>query len=206
MTDVSQTSIQIRAERSAFDPDACKFVVDRPIHKGDAVFFGSAQEASGSPLATRLFSVGGIANVLVSDNVVTVAKTQSQQWSDLLRPIGQAIREQLLSGVEPIGQGPKRPDVRAESDAEIEVVLRELLDREINPQIAHHRGQITLERVENKTAYVRMHGGCQGCAASKVTLRHGVEVLVHQVLPDVRIEDATDHTSGQAAYFKALPS
>jgi len=203
----AQTSrpIYIRAEPSAFDPDACRFVVDRPVADGQDIWFRNVAEADGAPLPARLLALPGVANVHVAENVVTVAKTSSSQWSALMPPIGQAIREQLLSGVRPVGDLQVHLRVVAKNDDEIAKILRDLMEREINPQIAGHHGKITLDRVENRTAYVRFEGSCQGCAASSVTLRHGVEVIVHRVLPDVRILDATDHASGKQPFFKVLP-
>ncbi len=83
-------------------------------------------------------------------------------------------------------------------------VIRDLLTREVNPQIAGHGGKITLERVEAGTAYVRMGGGCQGCAASSVTLRHGMEVIVRRALPEVKIVDVTNHSDGKKPFFSSL--
>lgn len=203
MSDAQATRpIAIRAEPSAFDPDACRFVVDRPVASGQDIWFRNAADADGSPLPARLLALPGVANVHVAENVVTVAKTTQSQWTELLVPIGQAIREQLLSGVSPIGDGKAHARLTAKNDEDIDRILRNLLEREINPQIAGHHGKISLERVENRTAYVRFEGGCQGCAASSVTLRHGVEVIVHRVLPDVRILDATDHASGKRPFLK----
>jgi len=48
-----------------------------------------------------------------------------------------------------------------------------------------------------------MSGGCQGCAASQVTLKQGVEVMVRRVVPQVRaIIDATDHSAGTRPYYR----
>jgi Fe-S cluster biogenesis protein NfuA len=50
--------------------------------------------------------------------------------------------------------------------------------------------------------YVRLSGGCQGCAASKLTLNQGVEVLVRKTVPEVRdIVDVTDHAAGRSPYY-----
>jgi hypothetical protein len=51
-----------------------------------------------------------------------------------------------------------------------------------------------------------MSGGCQGCAASSVTLRQGVETMLRAALPQIReIVDVTDHTSGQTPFYPQKP-
>jgi len=48
-----------------------------------------------------------------------------------------------------------------------------------------------------------MSGGCQGCAASQVTLRQGFELMVRRVAPEiVKIIDATDHDSGLKPFYR----
>jgi len=51
---------------------------------------------------------------------------------------------------------------------------------------------------------VRMAGGCQGCGMADVTLRQGIEAMLHQHVPEVKgIVDITDHTAGSNPYFAA---
>ncbi|MFP4173885.1 MAG: NifU family protein, partial [Candidatus Hydrogenedentota bacterium] len=76
----------------------------------------------------------------------------------------------------------------------------------VNPSIAGHGGAITLERVEGNTVHIQMLGGCQGCAASSITLKQGIHRAFREVAPQVgAIFDETDHASGTNPYFKELP-
>ena len=61
--------------------------------------------------------------------------------------------------------------------------IKRVLDEEINPQIAMHGGHIALVDVVDDTAYVRLDGGCQGCAMSSLTLKQGVEGAIMQCRP-----------------------
>jgi Fe-S cluster biogenesis protein NfuA len=201
----SPTTIGITAEPSRVDPNSVKLVVDRAVAPGGPHLFTSAAAAAGSPLPERLFALAGVAQLLIADNVVSVTKTPASDWQALLRPLGQIIREQLLSGVPTVVTTSRPRHDGPVSDGEISRIVAELLEREVNPQIAGHGGKISLVRVEKGTVYVKMGGGCQGCAASTVTLRHGMEVIVHRVLPDVTIVDATDHAAGRKPFFSVLP-
>lgn len=80
--------------------------------------------------------------------------------------------------------------------------VQEVLDRQINPGIAGHGGEVRIERREGDTLYLSMGGGCQGCASAQVTLRGGVEQLIRAAVPEVRhIVDVTDHASGENPYY-----
>lgn len=92
---------------------------------------------------------------------------------------------------------------RARTDGEIRAVVQELLDREVKRSIAAHGGRISIVDVRNGELFIAMGGGCQGCAASQVTLRQGFEVMVRRVAPEiVDIVDATDHAAGNKPFYR----
>jgi len=197
-----QSAITIRAEASQLDANTCKFTVSQSVHPGGPFFFESAERAAGSPLIERLFQIPGVATILVAENVVTVGKNQDTPWPELMKPIGAVIRNQLLSGVPTILERQARA-ASPRNDEEIRRAVEELLEREVNPSVASHGGKISVVEVKNGDLYIAMSGGCQGCAASQVTLKQGVEVMVRRVVPQVRaIIDATDHSAGTRPYYR----
>ena len=85
----------------------------------------------------------------------------------------------------------------------VEQRVARLLAELVNPAIAAHRGEIKLIRVDNDTVYVKLDGGCQGCAMADVTLRQGVEPLLKERIPEiVSLVDETDHSQGRQPFFK----
>ncbi|UUZ68432.1 NifU family protein [Polaromonas sp. P2-4] len=192
----------IRAETSLADPDTCKFTVSRSLHPGGPFFFGNQERAAGSPLGERLFALPGVANVLIAENVVTIGKEPSASWSGLKAAIGTAIRTQLLTGVPAILEMAVHASMQGRSDTELGVVVQQLLDKEVNRSIANHGGKISLVDVREGKLFITMSGGCQGCAASQLTLRQGFEVMVKRVAPEiVEIVDATDHAAGKQPFY-----
>jgi Fe/S biogenesis protein NfuA len=80
----------------------------------------------------------------------------------------------------------------------------QVLAQRVNPAIAAHGGRAVLIAVERGTAYVKLSGGCQGCAMAAVTLTHGIEKTILQAVPEVTsVVDVTDHQSGTNPYFEA---
>ena len=80
--------------------------------------------------------------------------------------------------------------------------VQSVIDEVINPGIAAHGGFVELVDVSDDTLYLRMGGGCQGCAASAATLRQGIERMIHEQVPEiVNIIDVTDHTAGANPYY-----
>jgi Fe-S cluster biogenesis protein NfuA len=195
--------IGIRAEMSLADPDTCKFAVSRMVHPGGPFFFDNKERAAGSPLVARLFALTGVQSVLIAESVVTVCKDPRISWSGMKAAIGAAIRTQLITGVPAILETPRNACTGGRTDDEVRAVVQELLDREVNRSIASHGGKISIVDVRDGKLFIAMAGGCQGCAASQVTLRQGFEVMVRRIAPElVDIVDTTDHASGTTPYYE----
>ena len=80
----------------------------------------------------------------------------------------------------------------------------QVLDQQVNPSIAAHGGRAELVAVEQGTAYLRLGGGCQGCAMATVTLSQGIETAIIQAVPEITtVVDVTDHQTGTNPYFEA---
>jgi Fe-S cluster biogenesis protein NfuA/nitrite reductase/ring-hydroxylating ferredoxin subunit len=56
---------------------------------------------------------------------------------------------------------------------------------EVRPQLQSHGGDVTLVRIEDGVAYVRLEGACNGCSLSSVTLRNLVEGALVEGVPSV---------------------
>jgi len=92
--------------------------------------------------------------------------------------------------------------VPAESASLVERV-RWIVEHEINPQLATHRGHVAVEEVTGDGVVVlRFGGGCHGCGMADVTLKQGIEkTLLTKVAGVTAVRDATDHDSGQAPFI-----
>ncbi|MAG58296.1 MAG: NifU family protein [Planctomycetes bacterium] len=193
-----QAQIRIIA-KPQINPLKCDFEVDRTIVEGTA-YFGDAAAASGSPLVEKLFALEGTDQVLVRDSMLTLTRTPDTEWPDLAKQVGAVIRECLQGGGVTV-----HPDALAQGGAEddrMRDAIQTILDADINPAIASHGGVITLLDVQNGVVYVRMGGGCQGCASSTATLKQGVEQSIRDRVPGVvEILDTTDHAAGSNPYY-----
>lgn len=66
----------------------------------------------------------------------------------------------------------------------------------VRPQLHSHGGDVSLVRVEDGTAFVRLEGACNGCSMSSVTLRNLVEEALVQEVPAVTaVEVVADQPS-----------
>ena len=197
------SEIKISAEPSQSHPETCKFTVDRPVYPDGSVYFASAKQIVGSPLAEKLFNHQdlGVAELLIADETVTVTLNRQGyvDWQTEGRKVADLIRQQLCSD-EPAVSEKIRDTIPPESD--IQQQVQQVLDTRINPAVAAHGGRVALLDVKGNRVYLQFSGGCQGCGMADVTLKHGVERAIREEVPAVgQILDTTDHAGGKNPYF-----
>tara|TARA_Y100001937_G_C6910390_1_gene237258 strand:- start:290 stop:559 length:270 start_codon:yes stop_codon:yes gene_type:complete len=82
--------------------------------------------------------------------------------------------------------------------------IHHFVDEYINPALAGHGGHLAVENFDEEgVLYVRLSGGCQGCAASKQTLQGQVGAYLTEEFPEITgIVDLTDHSDGTNPYYR----
>lgn len=190
----SPFTIQIKAEVDRDDIHVCRFTVDRPVHDGAASFY-TAEEAKDNDLADKLLKLPGMMKVELNDNIVIVTQGGAEDWRQLGKRVGSAIRA-FLNPVPELADGDRIPPEH------VRTKVQQVLDEMINPGVASHGGFVELLDVQDDNVFIRMGGGCQGCGAADVTLKMGIERLIREQVPQVReIFDTTDHASGMNPYY-----
>ncbi len=70
---------EIKIQAEVISEETCQFTLDRPVFPGGSIYFGNKESANGSPLAEQLFTIENIVSLLVSENVVKVTKSGSDE-------------------------------------------------------------------------------------------------------------------------------
>ena len=188
--------IKIRGEPTA-DPQKCRFVLDGEVLSRASVSFTRDSDMEKAPLAKQLLDLSYIAQVNIAGQVVTLTGDNVESWPSIGKEIGEVIRSQLESGEAPITE-----EVMDTGNSELFDQVNELIKNDVNPSIASHGGVITLHNVSDGKAHVTMGGGCQGCSASSVTLKQGVESYIVAKVDGVNeVVDITNHSEGVNPYY-----
>jgi len=100
----------------------------------------------------------------------------------------------------------KAPRIKGDApqgDASLVERVQWLIESEINPQLASHKGKVALDSIDAEgVVYLRFGGGCHGCGMADVTLKQGIEKSMMAKFPEVTaVRDATDHSTGSAPYI-----
>ncbi len=170
------------------NPSTLKFLPGKPVVEGDPRDFRSADEATISPLAEKLFAVHGVEGVFLGADFITVTKDDGE-WQHLKPAVLGAIMEHFMSGAPVIRNGESEAVADegefAEADQQIVTTIKELLDTRVRPAVAQDGGDITFHGFKEGVVYLQMKGACAGCPSSTATLKHGIENLLRHFIPEV---------------------
>ena len=201
--DVSQIGIKAKL---AEDRRSCTLLIDRPVLEKYSAWFMNPEDAADSPLAQSIFALKGIGQVTIHGMTIVVAAdhTMDIPWVEQAQKVADLVREHFKAGKPVV-----TPDFfeSLPPEEQISDKLEKLIETVINPEIAGHSGAISLERVEGNTVFIKMMGGCQGCAASDITLKQGIHTTFREQVPAIgAIYDETDHAAGSNPYYNELPA
>ncbi|TCL08578.1 Fe-S cluster biogenesis protein NfuA [Shimia isoporae] len=170
------------------NPATLKFLPGQTVLEAGTADFPTAEGASASPLATRIFAVNGVSGVFFGNDFVTVTKGDDIEWDHIKPAILGAIMEHFQSGQPVMAGEATAPSGHAEhhgEDGEIVGQIKELLDTRVRPAVAQDGGDITFHGFDRGVVYLHMQGACAGCPSSTLTLKMGIENLLRHYIPEV---------------------
>ncbi len=170
------------------NPATMKFLPARTVLETGTLDIRNRDDAAQSPLAQRLFDIGGVSGVFFGSDFIAVTKDASE-WPQLKPMILGAIMEHYMSGA-PLLHSAAAEDESGdeffeEADAETVATIKELIDTRVRPAVANDGGDITFRGFKDGVVYLNMKGACSGCPSSTATLQHGIQNLLRHFVPDV---------------------
>lgn len=171
------------------NPNTIKFLPGVSVMPSGNAEFATAEEAARSPLAERLFEIGGISRVFFGSDFVSVTKAEAVEWGAVKTQVLGAVMQHFTTGEPRFHEGAAEPAPRGVYDDElldeISKQVKELIDTRVRPAVAMDGGDIEFERFDKGVVYLKMRGACSGCPSSTVTLKNGVETMLRHFVPEV---------------------
>ena len=198
-----QAPYTIYAE-STPNPNTMKFVSNRWLITNDKSYEILADQRVGgpSPLAEKLFNFPFINGVFIMGNFVTITKSDSIEWQDVIMELRDFIAEALNSeGMEVIRKEflntSEEESTEEVSNAtpkkeltDFDKKIIEILDEYIKPVVESDGGAIEFDSYADGVVKVILKGACSGCPSSTATLKGGIESLLKNMLPEVKAVEA----------------
>ncbi len=149
-----------------------------------------------APLAENLFNFSFVERVFIANNYVTITRTDTIEWEDIVHQVREFIADYLNNGgavfegnespieiPEPMGEYTAVTKHR-EPVNETEEKIVAILDEYVAPAVENDGGAILFDSYDEGKVNLILKGSCSGCPSSIMTLKSGVENLLKQMMPD----------------------
>ena len=185
-----KSPVQVYVE-STPNPHVMKFVTSRMLTTQHIEVL-SADKTKGVPIAEALFNMPFVKEVFISQNYISITKTQVPDWYEVSNEIRSFIKAYLDQGKQVVNENYSvdqkqmagNPEISRNLDAVSKEIIA-ILDEYIKPAVTSDGGNIMFEsyNTESKTVNVILQGACSGCPSSTITLKNGIEAALKQLLP-----------------------
>jgi Fe-S cluster biogenesis protein NfuA len=172
------------------NPNAVKFILKEPVTNGTARQFASFAEAESDPLAKSLFEVGNVVSVFYMDKMLTVEKTDDEDWDDLLPKLAVPIRaaESTLAAQPGAAAAVGGAIAAVTSGDPMLVRINEILDEKVRPALAGDGGWLEVLTLKDHTLAIRYQGACGSCPSSLSGTLMAIEGMLRaEVDPDIEV-------------------
>ena len=168
------------------NPATLKFLPGHTVLQNGTADFPSRENLHKSPLAKRIFNVEGVSGVFFGSDFITVT-LKDANWENVKIEILSCISNHYLSELPFIKKEglSLNPDDIKELNDETSIKINEIIEDKVRPAVARDGGDIIFNKFENGIVYITMRGSCDGCPASTMTLKNGVENLLKHYIPEV---------------------
>jgi Fe-S cluster biogenesis protein NfuA len=166
------------------NPATVKFIPDQPVLTDGGKHFSNVEDASVSPLATRLFGFDYVTAVFLGLDFISVTLDEDGEWADTKPMILGAIMDHYTSGL-PVMEETTETIELSEEDSDIVRQIKAILDEKVRPSVAQDGGDIVFESYADGVVSLHLRGACAGCPSASMTLKSGVENLLKYYIPEV---------------------
>jgi NFU1 iron-sulfur cluster scaffold homolog, mitochondrial len=173
------------------NPATLKFVVDRTLLQNGVADFPDAASAEGnSEFASFIFNYPFVGGVFLGRNFVTVTKSETARWEEVIPVIKDELRKFVEEGRKFIAN--EEVVIEASHDEADEIInrIRILIEEQVRPAVAMDGGDIVYESFDDGVVKLRLRGSCSGCPSSMVTLKMGIENMLKRMVPEVKSVEA----------------
>lgn len=182
----SSQDVLIRIQATP-NPNAWKFVLDRPVLTEGKASYSSIEEASHNNLAKSLFDVQGIRQVHYFQNVITVTHQFDMDPEDIKSQVCAVIQTRMPVHNPNQTVLDEKKLARQNLSPELQKI-EEILDRTIRPGLQGDGGDIEVVKFEHSKIYVAYQGACGTCPSSTTGTLMAIEgILKDEYDPSIEV-------------------
>lgn len=169
------------------NPNAWKFVLDRPVLTEGKATYSTSDEAYGNRLALDLLAVEGVKQVHFFQNVITVTHRIDCEPEDIQKQVCSVIQTRLPVHDPSFGAKKSIEELRKSLPEDIQII-ESILDRTIRPGLQGDGGDIQVLKFEDNKLYVHYEGACGTCPSATTGTLMAIEGIIRDEFnPDIEV-------------------
>ncbi len=179
-----ETLIRIQATPN---PNAWKFVLDRPVLNEGKAAYSNIEEAEHNILSRSLFEIDGVRQVHFFQNVITVTHQFDTDSEQLQKEVCAVIQTRMAVHNPNQTVLDEKKIARQNLSPELQKI-EEILDRTIRPGLQGDGGDIEVLKMEENKIYVSYQGACGTCPSSTSGTLMAIEgILRDEYSPSIEV-------------------
>ena len=184
--------IRVIRTRETPNPNARQFVLNTQVLSYGKRSYASAGEAAEDAMAQAVFALGGVTNIYIMNNFVTITKAEDRSWNPLEQQAWKAIDQHISIYTPEDRQQLSEIDVTRFMSLPHEKKLQAIemvLNRSIRSSLAQDGGGVELKGIEGNEVSILYQGACGNCPSSTTgTLQHIERLIKQQLHPDLVVK------------------
>ncbi len=173
------------------NPNSIKFLSEKTISSvGTEEFKKEDISKISNPFIKELLGFKGVELVMLSENFLSVNKSNDVQWKELKPEVISHLNHYFECNKFPILREKNNQTTKEEDSDETIKKIIEVLNTKIRPAVARDGGDIKFKSFEKGVVKVELKGSCSGCPSSLITLKQGVQNLLKHYVKEVNSVEA----------------
>ncbi|MFI3241913.1 MAG: NifU family protein [Alphaproteobacteria bacterium] len=161
------------------DPQVMNFFASKECFSNAKAEFSDVKSLHKSPLATKIFDLGKIKTIFISQDNIAITKEDTANWDELKPQIIAVINAFCTTGEDAVIPA-------SDSNCSVLENVESLIDARIRPALQRDGGDIDVIGFEDGVLRVSLQGNCHGCPYATITLKEGVEKILKQYIPEIK--------------------
>lgn len=183
---MNSSEVLIRVQATP-NPNAWKFVLDRPVLNEGKATYSTPEEATGNRLALDLLAVEGVKQVHFFQNVITITHRIDCEPEEVQQNVISVIQTRLPVHDPTFGIAKSLKELRKNLPEEIQAI-EDILDRTVRPGLQGDGGDIEVLKYEDGKVYVHYEGACGTCPSATTGTLMAIEgILRDEFNPQVEV-------------------
>ena len=189
---INASDVEVRWQETP-NPNALKFIVNKPLKDEGKATFVSKEDSKGLPMVNSLLDVLGVKQVYMQGNSLTVSHDGQMGTDNIVDTVKSILKTRMTIhdpsfSTDDESANKKKPEGVDRSGLSKELQeIEEVLDRTIRPGLYADGGDVEVISFENDELRIMYQGACGGCPSAMMGTLDAIQNILRHELDNLNI-------------------